>query len=270
MYELEAAAYDERVQGDAWMRNVLWERYARLFRPGDAVLDVGCGTGIDARFLVQKGVRVVGIDESSSMIAAARRKPEFDRFSELVELRVLEIGEIGSLPAVSFDGIIAAFASLSAVADLDAFVAQAAFLLRPRGIMLLHLLNRWSLWEWLGLVRQGRVRAARRLGRNAERNFVIGERPVRHYLYHAREAYARFFAARFRLRRAYGLGILRPPHTLHRIPPAVVTILDRLERPVRDKRPLNDWGRFFVLELEKRGAGPPDNHSAPVAAEAGC
>jgi SAM-dependent methyltransferase len=234
------------------MRKLLWERYGRLFGAGDAVLDVGCGTGIDAGFLARTGVRVVGIDASPSMIAQARTRLGVDPFKELVELRVLDIRDIGSLPAAGFDGIISAFASLSTVADLEAFALQATSLLRPRGAMVLHLLNRSSLWEWLGLVRHGRVRAARRLGRQVERNFMIGGRPVRHYLYHAREAYARFFAAHFRLRRAYGLGILRPPHTLRRLPPAVVTALDRLERPVRATRPFADWGRFFVLELEKR------------------
>jgi SAM-dependent methyltransferase len=234
------------------MRNLLWERYARLFRPGDAVLDVGCGTGIDAGFLARAGVRVVGIDASPSMIAQAETKLGVDPSKALVELRVLDLTEIGALPAASFDGIISAFASLSMVADLEAFAQEAASRLRPRGAMVLHLLNRSSLWEWLGLVRHGRLRAAHRLGRQVERNFVIGGRPVRHYLYHAREAYARFFAAHFRLRRAYGLGILRPPHTLGRLPPAVVAALDRLERPVRATRPFADWGRFFVLELEKR------------------
>jgi SAM-dependent methyltransferase len=234
------------------MRRLLWERYAKLFRPGDAVLDVGCGTGIDARYLARTGVRVVGIDASRSMIAEARAKLEFDPCKELVELRVLDIGDIGSLPAPGFDGIISAFASLSTVADLGDFAQHAASLLRPRGGMVLHLLNRSSFWEWLGLVRHGRVHAARRLGRRVERNFVIGGRPVRHYLHHAGDAYARFFAAHFRLRRAYGLGILRPPHTLRRVPSAVITALDRLERPVRATRPFVDWGRFFVLELEKR------------------
>src|SRR6266566_1867036 len=193
------------------MRNLLWERYARLFRPGDAVLDVGCGTGIDALFLARSAVRVVGIDASPSMIAQARARLEFDPSRELVELRVADLRDIGSLPGPGFDGIISAFASLSTVADLEAFAQQAASLLRPRGAMVLHLLNRSSLWEWLSLVRHGHFRAARQLGRHVERNFVIGGRPVRHYLYHARELYARFFAAHFRLRRAYGLGILRRP-----------------------------------------------------------
>ena len=234
------------------MRNVLWERYARLFKPGQTVLDAGCGTGIDDEWLALNGIRVVGIDASPAMMAQAQARLVGDPFDGLVELRVLDVADIGSLPNSSFDGIIAAFASLSMVADLQAFAAAAADLLRPNGTMLVHLLNRWSLWEWMGLIAAGRWGQARRLGRNPDRNFNIGGRPVRHRLYHARDAYAQFFAADFRLRRAYGLGILRPPHTIQRIPAAVVTGLQRLEPMVRAHRPFLNWGRFFVLELERR------------------
>jgi SAM-dependent methyltransferase len=169
-----------------------------------------------------------------------------------VDLRVMDIAALGSLPQARFDGIICAFAALSTTAELDEFAAPVARLLVPRGILVVHLLNRWSLWEWLGLVRYGRFGAARRLGRNPVRNFMIGGRPVSHYLYQACAAYARFFQPHFALRRAYGIGILRPPHTVQRIPAAIVSRLDRLERPLRGLRPFRDWGRFFVLELERR------------------
>lgn len=251
-YEAAAPDYDRQVQGDGWMRNVLWDRYARLFCAGQTVLDLGCGTGIDAVFLGQRGIRVMGIDASPPMIAQSRAKLAATDLGDLVNLRVMDIGRVGSLPQGGFDGIICAFAALSTTAELDEVAASLARLLVPRGILVLHLLNRWSLWEWLGLVRSGHLGAARRLGRNPVRNFMIGGRTVPHYLYHPGAAYARFFQSGFALRRAYGIGILRPPHTVQRIPSVIVSRLDRLERPLRGLRPFRDWGRFFVLELERR------------------
>jgi SAM-dependent methyltransferase len=250
-YDAAAPDYDRQVQGDSWMRNVLWDRYARLFCAGQTVLDVGCGTGIDAVFLAQRGIRLMGLDSSPTMLAQSRAKLAAAELEDLVDLRVMDIARIGSLPPAAFDGIICAFAALSTIAALDEFAASAAHLLVPRGILVVHLLNRWSLWEWLGLLRSGRFGAARRLGRNPVRVFMIGGRPVPHYLHHPGAAYAHF-QSRFALRRAYGIGILRPPHTVKRIPSVIVGGLDRLERPLRGLRPIRDWGRFFVLELERR------------------
>ena len=251
-YEAAAPDYDRQVQGDDWMRNVLWDRYARLFCAGQTVLDLGCGTGIDAVFLAQRGIHVMGIDASPAMIAQSRPKLAAAELEDLVDLRVLDVARVGSLSQASFDGIISAFAALSATAELDEFAASVARLLVPRGILVVHLLNRWSLWEWLGLLRSRRFGAAWRLGRNPVRNFMIGGRTVPHYLHHPGAAYARFFQSRFVLRRAYGIGILRPPHTVQRIPSVIIARLDRLERPLRGLRPFRGWGRFFVLELERR------------------
>lgn len=41
-------------------------------RPGERILDVGCGEGTLARALVERGVHVIGVDSSSEMVSAAR------------------------------------------------------------------------------------------------------------------------------------------------------------------------------------------------------
>jgi len=62
------------------LRELSRARYALLnLRPGDQVLDVGCGLGDDARELaarVTPGGKVIAIDGSAEMVAQARRRSE--------------------------------------------------------------------------------------------------------------------------------------------------------------------------------------------------
>jgi SAM-dependent methyltransferase len=252
VYDAMAPIYDEQLVGDDWMRSVLWSRYASLFQPGDRVLDVGCGTGIDAISLASRGIQVVGIDISPGMLAKFRQKVAESGLGSSVEIQVMDASEVGSLPPASFDGIVSAFAGLNTTPDLGSFASAAARLLRPGGRMVVHMLNRFSLWEWLGAVRRREWAAVRGLGNRDERGFSLEGKSIRLYLYHPREAYRRFFEEEFLLGDARGLGILRPPHTVYRIPQSVAETLGRLELALGRKPPFLNWGRFFVLEMVKR------------------
>jgi SAM-dependent methyltransferase len=250
-YDAIAANYDAQVEGDAWMRAVLHRHYARVFRTGDRVLDVGCGTGIDAVFLAQHGVGVVALDYSPEMVAQCRAKARSAELTLRVDARVLSITDLHTLPAERFDGLISAFAGLNTLPDLHQFAADAAQLVKPGGRLVLHLLNRFSLWEWLGHVSHANWRAAREVGRRRTRDFTIGGRPVRHTTYFADEAYGRFFHRCFALRGAYALGCLRPPHTVRRISAPVVRTLEWLDVRIGHWPFIEHAGRFFVLDLER-------------------
>lgn len=258
-YDRIAAAYDRQMAGDQWMRALLWRHYLRVFQPGDAVLDVSCGTGLDAVFLARAGMRVTAIDGAPAMIDQLRARAARAGVLERVEARVLDVADLGSRGG-RFDGIISAFAGLSTVPDLATFAGDAARLLRPGGRVVIHLLSRFSLWEWLGLLRHGRWSEARSLGRQTERDFPIGGLAVRHYLYAPHEVYRRAFEPTFALCRAYSLGALRPPHHVRRVPPVVVRGLGALEPHLGPHRPFLNWGRFFVLDLALR-----DDRASPRA-----
>jgi SAM-dependent methyltransferase len=273
-YDAIAAGYDEQVRGDDWMRRVLHSQYARVFRPGQYVLDVGCGTGIDALYLASLGVNVLGIDASAEMIARLHSKLSGRILAARVDARVLRIEDIGRLGQETrhraelnpqggkdvrrieeigpFDGIISAFASLSSLPDLAGFARDAARLVRAGGRLILHVLNRFSLWEWLGYLAHLDWRSARGVGHQTGRDFVIGGQAVSHSLYFADQAYARFFRPDFVLRDAYSLGALRPPHTVKRIPRPIVSALEQLDVRTGRLPLLRDAGRFFVLDLERR------------------
>lgn len=250
-YDAIAADYDAQVQGDAWMRAILQKHYARVFAAGDRVLDVGCGTGIDVIALARAGIHVVAIDGSGAMIDRLHRKTADAAIKQLIETHVLEIRELSHLDEAPFDGLISAFASLSTLPDLAQFADDAARLVRPGGHVVLHMLNRFSFWEWLGYLARMDWRAARRVGKLQTRTFTIGGQSVPHTLYFADDAYRRYFAARFGCRAAYALGALRPPHTVRRLPPALVATLERLDARVGAWPLLRNAGRFFVLDLER-------------------
>src|SRR5918992_2491354 len=63
----------------------LWRRFLVSRLPGDGghVLDVATGTGLVAEELLRRGFRVTGLDQSSEMLDAARRR--FDGGVELVQ-----------------------------------------------------------------------------------------------------------------------------------------------------------------------------------------
>jgi SAM-dependent methyltransferase len=250
-YDAIAADYDAQVAGDAWMRRVLHAHYLRVFKPGDRVLDVGCGTGIDAVFLARHGVQVVAIDFSAEMIAQLRAKAAAAHVGDRIEPRVLPIEDLAALQGQAFDGLVSAFAALNTLPDLSRFASDAAQLVRPGGRLVLHALNRFSLWEWLGSLARRDVPAAGQVGRVSSREFTIGGRAVRHTLYFPAEADRRFFSRHFALRRRYSLGALRPPHTVRRLPPRLVSALEWLDVRTGSWPLLQNCGRFWVLDLER-------------------
>ncbi len=251
-YDRIAPDYENAVAGDDWMRQILWSHYRSLFRPGDRVLDLACGTGLDSLHLAVSGIDVTAIDISPGMLEQLRVRAHALDVTASIDSRVLSFAELDEFPAESFDGIISGFAGLNTVPDIDRFARDASRILRPCGHMVLHLLNQFSLWEWLGAVRSRDWNSARSVRTRVERDFTIGGVSVRHQLYVPQLLYRDVFADRFRLERAYGLGCLRPPHTVAALPPLVVAQLEALDKRFGDRWPLLNHGRFFVLDLVKR------------------
>ncbi|MEO0560778.1 MAG: methyltransferase domain-containing protein, partial [Chloroflexota bacterium] len=73
------------------LRERVHRRLDILFSAGDALLELGCGTGEDALYLAQRGVHITVTDASSSMLTVAREK------LALTGTRVVML-DIGHLP----------------------------------------------------------------------------------------------------------------------------------------------------------------------------
>lgn len=250
-YDAIAADYDRLVEEDRWMRHVLWAHYDAVWKPGDRVLELGCGTGLDTLHLAERGLRMVAVDASPRMIECLRAKLADHPQRRRIELRLGDAGDFESPSGERFDGLVSAFAAVNTAGDLSRFAANAGRLLRPGGRMILHLLAPAGLWERWRALRRGGLAAARTLARRRERTVQIGGRPVRHRVTSPAEA-IRDLLPSFCLRRAYGLGFLWPRASGRRIPPPVARWLGWAEARLGSLRPFLGWGRFLVLDLERR------------------
>jgi len=178
-------------------RIAVWRWTDVLFRSGESLLDIGCGTGIDAVHLQAAGVSVYGIDSSSKMIEVARRRG--------VNARCLAIEELSEL-GMRFDGVLSNFGALNCLSSLSSVAATLARMVLPGGHLALCFLSGFCLWETAYYLLTGKPsKAFRRLGNQAGSS--IGAR----VFYPKSRAIVSAFETGFRFVNSCGIGFAVPP-----------------------------------------------------------
>jgi ubiquinone/menaquinone biosynthesis C-methylase UbiE len=61
-------------------------------RPGQRVLDIGCGHGVAATYVLERGAQYLGVDRSAKMIEAAAKRNPTGEF-RVAELEALDLGD---------------------------------------------------------------------------------------------------------------------------------------------------------------------------------
>ena len=133
------------------MREQIWRQIRAEVRPSGAILDVGCGAGTDAAWMVEQGWRVVGLDASSGMVAEASRRAPGATIHHLPAERV------GALEAEGpFDAALLNF-GVPNVVDLRRVAAGLRRCLRPGARVFLVPMPRVNPAWMAGAIRRGRV-----------------------------------------------------------------------------------------------------------------
>jgi ubiquinone/menaquinone biosynthesis C-methylase UbiE len=217
-FDAVAARYDETFTtstiGRA-QRGAVWRELAKSFRSGDYILDIGCGTGVDACFLAERNIRVVACDPSSQMIEVATRRIQRRRVQKLVRPLVLRAEDIATLPAEDlFDGAFSNFGALNCVDDLKGLARGLARMLKPGATAVLCWMGPSCMWEMLWyLAQRDRGKAFRRFqpegscARIAEGAFI-------HVHYPSLNVLVRAFAPEFLVKSVRGVGVAVPPSYL--------------------------------------------------------
>jgi ubiquinone/menaquinone biosynthesis C-methylase UbiE len=223
-----AERYDEQwtdTPAGRAQREQVWREIDPLFRRGDRVLDIGCGTGVDAAHLAARGVIVHATDPSPAMVERARHRAAnsvsgYETFrapSLRAEFRCLTPN------CPPYDGALSNFGALNCAQDLPGAARAIAAVVRPGGRVAICVIGRFCLWEALYYAATLRFhKAFRRLPGRATSS--LGE-----VYYPTVAALRRAFQPSFRLERWIGIGLCVPPSYV-RLPARLFPPLHALDR----------------------------------------
>jgi ubiquinone/menaquinone biosynthesis C-methylase UbiE len=249
-------------------RHAVWRELDTAFRAGDRILEINCGTGVDALHLAEKGIAVLGCDLAPRMIEVARRRASSSSLQGKMDFRVLASEDIDLLSRESpFDGAFSNFAGLNCVEDISQVARSLGRLVKPGASVLLCMAGTFVPWEIVWHLAHKNPRGALRRFRVASKSGT-DSRSIR-VQYHSVRTLTRKFAPEFRLREWKGIGVLMPPayfESWARRFPRSFDLMAKGDDWVGRCPGLRGMGGHVLLRFERSGRsvelGRDDSHSS--------
>lgn len=235
------------------MRLTLWDTVGNTFSAGSRLLDLGCGTGIDAAEFARRGYNVVATDWSPQMVERTRARANEHGLTARMKAMHVGVHQLDRLDD-TFDGIYSNFGPLNCAPDLGAVATECARLLRPGGTLVFSVIGRLCPWEFGYYTLKGRFkRAVVRAARGATA-VGMNRHTIWTYYYFPREFY-RAFASHFSLESYRALSLFMPPPYLvdtyrrHRVG---CERMGRLDDRLGALPILRDMGDHFLIVMRRR------------------
>ncbi len=230
-------------------------RLARqIFRAGDRILELNCGTGEDALFLARSGMSVVACDASEQMISVAVRRKSNEGPNLPISLlpvpteRIRSVGDHGG-----FDGVFSNFSGLNFVRDLRQVAEDLAALTRAEAPLLLCFAPRFCLSEAIwSSVRLDFRNAFRRWSRHKIEH--VGSREIEVWYRSLGELRAQF-APLFRCCSIRAVGLCVPAYRLEawaRRHQRILELAEQCDRLLSRVPLLRAVGDHVLFHFEKR------------------
>lgn len=254
-----AETYDEAFTDLTAIKTIrarVYDLVTQCVRPGGRILEVGCGTGVDAVWLAGHGYAVVATDPSAAMLEIARAKA-LPALSSPVAFQELSADRLDLVSPGCFNAIFSNFGALNCIQDMRSVFRQCKTLLAPGGVLVLCLMNPYALWESLAFLSTLQVRKAFRRKTSTPVKVPVGAGVVDTW-YHPPRRIIAWASSDFVCEGIVGINIFSPPPSSQRFRgahPRLVSLLERLDRALDDIVPFSHLGDHVVIVLRLRPAG---------------
>jgi ubiquinone/menaquinone biosynthesis C-methylase UbiE len=247
--------FDSELENDITrhIRKTIYQVIEGLVQPGAAVLDINCGTGIDAIALEGRGYMVTGLDISSGMINQARRKAQQERGGGIrfIEGSFERLTEFVDRPV---NLVLSNFAGLNCTNNIAGVAKEISCVTVPGGFFLGVVMPRFSVWESLSYAVRGDWKGIfRRMGTaTPATGFRDGTFDVS---YHSPSTFIRAFQPWFSVKRLVGISILSPtPQSMsfYRAYPRLARWLQKLDAIVGPLPLFRSIGDHYLIVFQRK------------------
>jgi len=248
--------YDNKNEILAWMRSVVYKVYMKELKQGSKVLELNCGTGIDAMFLSENNIKVFATDISPQMISIVKDKIKTSGTKNIIGAEAASFDEIGKINEQNFDAVVSNFGGLNCINDFGMLSEEIYLKLNPGGKFIAVVMNRICPWEILYYIlrRMDFKNAFRRFGKTGIYIDLNGGKVLTYYF--SAGEFAKVFSTHFKKEKIYTLGYYTPPPYLvgiyRRLKP-LVKLWMMLDEVVKGIYPFNRFGDHFIIIFSRRG-----------------
>jgi ubiquinone/menaquinone biosynthesis C-methylase UbiE len=224
--------------------------------PGCRLLDLGCGTGLDAAELAGVGYLVTAIDWSTQMVQRAKERITKANLGSKAEVRNLGFHQLAEFQTEFFDGLYSNLGALNCSTQIQDVAGSLSRILKPEGKLIASVIGRSCPWEWLYYSLKGQRRRANIRFNRGLVPVPLNGRTVWTQYYDPREFRKVFEDSGFRLVSLHALGLFVPPPYMIRFAeshPNMVDILQRLDDRIGHWPVLRNWGDHFLIVMQKHG-----------------
>ena len=224
-------------------------------RTGRRLIDLGCGTGLDAVRLAEQGHEITATDFSPRMTARTRERAQHHHLTDRVTTLTVGAHELARIEGSQhFDGAYSNLGALNCVPNLSQVAAQCARLLKPRGALVFAVIGRLCPWEiahYALRAQPARIRV----------RFAAGMVPVNmneHVVwtrYYSPREFYRSFEPLFTLQHYQGLCVFAPPPYLTQVKekhPRFYQWLWSMDRRLAAWPGVRALGDHFLMILRRR------------------
>jgi ubiquinone/menaquinone biosynthesis C-methylase UbiE len=236
------------------MREQVYAHVSKFLKPGNSLLELNAGTGIDALHFALSGYSVHATDLSDGMVHEIRKKITASSLGDKFTSQQLSYDQLHQLHGRQFEYVFSNFGGLNCIQDLASVTKHLPGILKPGACITWVIMPPVCPWELLGIFKGRLGHAFRRFHKDGVMAHLEGEyfKTYYHSLSSIKEAFGRSFT----LLAAEGLAALTPQPHRGDFPakhPVLYKALRNIDRVVTPHFPFNRWADHIIVTFQFRG-----------------